>query len=150
MIIHRKGDLFASGLPALAHGVNCQGLMGAGIAAGFAGRWPDMCLAYQRICANENLDLGGVFTWEEPGGPVIFNLASQFYPGADARPWALAMALARMTQLAYKRGIGEVGMPMIGCGIGGLSPEWLDIILKPYENAPVDLTVFEYVPEKAP
>jgi O-acetyl-ADP-ribose deacetylase (regulator of RNase III) len=74
VITWKEGDLFASGLPAIAHGVNCRGVMGAGIAG------------YQ---------------------------------------------------------VKDIGLPMIGCGIGGLRENDLAAALAPYENAPVNLTIFK-------
>jgi O-acetyl-ADP-ribose deacetylase (regulator of RNase III) len=146
-IEHRRGDLFASGLPALAHGVNCRGAMGAGIARGFRDRWPDMYMTYREACAKGALQPGQVLTWEdERTGTVIFNLATQRLTGPDVQPWAIVTATGQMILAARNRGIKQVGMPMIGCGIGGLRPGVLWACLEPFYGAPVDLIVCEYVP----
>lgn len=146
MIRYRQGDLFASGLPALAHGVNCRGAMGAGIARSFRERWPDMYEDYRQICAAGHLRPGQVFAWKDATGLVIVNLATQKNTGADAKPWAVATAIGQMIMLAQELGITEVGLPLIGCGIGGLKREDLVVCLAPFEVAPVNLSVYEYVP----
>jgi O-acetyl-ADP-ribose deacetylase (regulator of RNase III) len=147
MITYRTGDLFASGLPAIAHGVNCQGVMGAGIAAQFRRRWPDMYEAYRKQCGQfGGLIPGDVIPWKHPGG-VIFNLATQLDPGADAQPWMITAAVGRMIREAhYSYGITEIGLPMIGCGFGGLHRDDLYSALAPYRAAPVNLVVFSYEP----
>jgi len=50
-----KGDLFANRYKAraLAHGCNCQGSMGAGMATGFRDRYPAMRAEYRRRCKAE-------------------------------------------------------------------------------------------------
>lgn len=152
MIQWREGDLFESGLPALAHGVNCQGLMGAGIARQFADRYPLMRDIYHGTCLGHGLRLGGVLPYQEPlddSAPWIFNLATQWLPGADARPWAISTAVGQMILLCQELDISKVGMPLIGCGIGGLNEAWLDVILKPFGSAPVDLVVYRFTPQPA-
>lgn len=144
MITCRTGDLFASGLPAIAHGVNCRGVMGAGIAASFRQRWPDMYEAYRQYCGAGLLHPGDVFSWGPPGS-VIFNLATQAEPGPDAKPWMITAAVGKMIQVAcYDYGLAEIGLPMIGCGIGGLHRDDLYSALAPFRAAPVSLVVFSY------
>lgn len=150
-IKHCQGDLFEQDMPALAHGVNCQGVMGGGIAAQFRDRWPDMYQVYRAKCERGSLRLGDVFEWYTGGvgarsSEKIFNLVTQYNPGPDARPWAIAVSIGTMIRIAHKLNIKEIGMPMIGCGIGGLGPVQLWACLEPYQGAPVDLIVYEYKP----
>jgi O-acetyl-ADP-ribose deacetylase (regulator of RNase III) len=147
MITYRDGDLFASGLPALAHGVNCKGVMGAGIAAQFRYRYPKMFESYRRRCLRGELLPGEIVPWKHDDGTVIFNLATQDNFGACAQPWMIAAAVGQMvTEAIADYQVTEIGLPMIGCGIGGLTPGDLHYSLVPYENAPVNLTVFKYIP----
>ena len=50
-----SGDLFdnAHGVRAFAHGCNCQGSMGAGVAKTFRARYPEMYEEYRRRCKAE-------------------------------------------------------------------------------------------------
>jgi O-acetyl-ADP-ribose deacetylase (regulator of RNase III) len=147
VITWKVGDLFASGLPAIAHGVNCRGVMGAGIAVQFRQRWPDMYEAYRKQCLKGHLQPGDILAWRDVRtGAIIFNLATQDQPGACAQPWMITAAAGRMIAEAipYFR-ITGIGLPMIGCGIGGLDPGGIELAraLAPYENAPVNLTIFK-------
>jgi len=76
-----KGDLFANrfGAKALAHGCNCQGSMGAGIATGFRDRYPDMFQEYRRRCKAQprEFNLGDAMLWKEEDKPWVFNLGTQ-------------------------------------------------------------------------
>jgi len=142
MISFREGDLFACGAPALAHGVNCKGVMGAGIAVQFRQRHPEMYKSYRRRCLRGEMIPGDILSWREPACPVVFNLATQQLPGPFARPWMVAAAIGRMiTEAHHDYKIHEIAMPLIGCGIGGLTENDLRRCLAPYADAPVNLTV---------
>jgi O-acetyl-ADP-ribose deacetylase (regulator of RNase III) len=72
-----KGDLFRQeGLRALAHGCNCAGAMGKGIAVEFRSRFPKMYAEYKQRCADGAFTPGEVFTWTEQG-LTVFNLGTQ-------------------------------------------------------------------------
>ena len=119
----REGDLFKQDdLASLGHGVNCRGVMGAGIARPFSKLDPAMYAAYKEICYNGELRPGDIFPWKMEDGTVIYNIASQDLPGANATYSALGLGLYKVARHALKNGINNIGIPRIGCGIGGL--EW--------------------------
>src|SRR5262249_6706425 len=71
------GDLFANvhAAQAFAHGCNCQGSMGAGIAVGFRERYPTMYEQYRARCKAEprEFNLGDVWLWKAIRKPWVFN-----------------------------------------------------------------------------
>ena len=121
-----SGDLFKNRLKAqaLAHGCNCAGSMGAGIAVAFRERYPEMYEEYRRRCKAEprQFNPGDVFLWKNDDRPWVFNLATQErYWRGRATYEAIEACLVKMRQLADGQGIGRVSMPRIGAGLGGLS-----------------------------
>src|SRR5690348_17995978 len=95
------GDLFANAhhAQALAHGVNCQGSMGAGIAVGFRERYPQMYEEYRRRCKAipRQFNPGDSFLWKAKDKPWVFNLATQEqYWRGRATYEAVAQALETM------------------------------------------------------
>jgi O-acetyl-ADP-ribose deacetylase (regulator of RNase III) len=118
---HRTGDLFAQpDLKAFGHGVNCRGIMGAGIAKEFRRRWPDMYTQYTVNCANNKLLPGDVLPWRSPEGITVYNMATQAQPGPHAKYMHVARSLDVALRHARRHGIDAVGVPRIGAGIGGL------------------------------
>ena len=85
MIVERTGDLFTTECPALGHGVNTLGSMGAGIAVEVRRRWPAMYTAYREECQSARLQPGGIFVWQAPDR-LIVNLATQRRVGRGAAP----------------------------------------------------------------
>lgn len=124
------GDLFENEhqAQALAHGCNCQGAMGAGIAVGFRERYPAMYAAYRQRCkaSPRQFNPGDVFLWKADDQPWVFNLATQEdYWRSRATYDAIERALRAMRAQADAEGIASIAMPRIGAGHGGLS--WANV-----------------------
>lgn len=124
-ITYKVGDLFESTEPALAHGCNTHGVMGAGVARIVRQRHPEAFYAYTQACDMGRFRLGSALpVYSSPAGDRgrwIYNLATQVNPGADATLWGVFLSFANMAEDARVRGIDAVGIPRIGCGIGGLT-----------------------------
>jgi O-acetyl-ADP-ribose deacetylase (regulator of RNase III) len=145
-----QGDLFdpAHKFNALAQGVNTRGIMGSGIAVDFREKFPDMYEDYMDECSKYSSVLPGLMhQWYDekgtggcyPDNPAVYNLFSQIHPGMGNASMEL---LERATYLmlleaedaltvfgCYDQldgtkdltdGKFRVGLPWIGCGVGGL------------------------------
>jgi O-acetyl-ADP-ribose deacetylase (regulator of RNase III) len=122
-IIYLAGDLFANThrAQALAHGCNCLGSMGKGIATGFRDRYPAMYREFRRRCKADPREFnpGDCMLWKEDDRPWVFNLATQRgYKGATFE--AIEAALTSMRRQAEKESVRSIAMPRIGAGYGGL------------------------------
>ncbi len=127
----RVGDLFTSGAPAIGHGVNVSGVMGAGVARVVRERFPDCHLDYYRHCRTGRLRPGGVHIWQptRSGEPMIVNLATQDLPGPNARLWWVRQSMRRALAELAELGVDRLAIPRIGCGIGGLTfPDVLGVL----------------------
>ena len=151
-----SGDLFANdyGARALAHGVNCKGSMGAGIAVGFRERYPEMYEEYRRRCkaVPRELNPGDCFLWKVTDQPWVFNLATQEdYWRSRATYEAVETALAARRALAEAEAVLTIAMPRIGTGYGGLSWKKLrGIVEQVFADWSGTLYIFEqYVPAVA-
>jgi O-acetyl-ADP-ribose deacetylase (regulator of RNase III) len=121
-----SGDLFAEEHAggAFAHGCNCQGSMGAGVAVGVRERYPAMFEQYRAMCkaTPRQFNPGDCWLWCEAGKPAVFNLATQEkYWRSRATYEAVEACLRAMRQQADVAGIVRIAMPRIGAGLGGLS-----------------------------
>lgn len=123
------GDLFTSGFPAIGHGVNTEGAMASGIAVAFKNRFPVMHDEYMRLCETDQFKPGTTWVAEE-AGHVIFNIASQQKPGANATYELLRHGVCDALQQADKLHIEDLALPKIGCGVGGLEWEQVQDILR--------------------
>jgi len=115
--VERVGDAFSSDCPALGHGVNTLGVMGAGIAVQFRQRWPAMYPAYRQACPSGQLQPGGLFVYYA-SDRLIANLATQRGVGRGAAriEWvrqaaraAARLLLEGLALAAYRRRLGGLG-----------------------------------------
>lgn len=148
-----SGDLFSNefDVQAFAHGCNCQGSMGAGIARGFRHRYPEIYEEYRRRCKAKprQFNLGDAWLWKADGQPWVFNLGTQEgYWHARASYEAIEKALQGMMKQADREGIRSIAIPRIGAGFGGLSWNKVRPTIEPvFTDWPGTLYVYEeFVP----
>lgn len=146
------GDLFSLGLEALAHGCNCQGVMGAGIAVEFRKRFPTMFEEYKVLCAHNVLSPGNIFKCKVQTGQTIYNLMTQqgVGRGRGATLEAVEQSVGKMVKDAEENSISIIGLPRIGAGLGGLPWHSVRSILESIgDQTNVTLVVVEYfLPKK--
>lgn len=141
MVRYLEGDLMLSRAQVLAHGVNCRGSMGAGIAVAFKRRFPAMFQEYRRHCQKGILTPGGLFLWKEES-PWVLNLATQAHKGRAELPY-VREAFAVGAALIDGEGVRTVAMPRIAAGLGGLAWEEVRPILEEAFH-PLPARVFVY------
>ena len=134
-------DMFDKGeFDVIAHGANCQSKMGAGIAKQIKERYPDAYYADLYDWRLPEMKLGSL-SWTNDRS--IFNLYTQYDLGKDARISALCNALAQFNLIVSKD--LKIGLPQIGCGIGGLEWSVVKAIIQKYLKD-YDVTVVIYKP----
>jgi len=125
-VIEKQGDVFTTKAFYIGHGVNCQGVMGAGIAKTIRDNFPKNYAEYKKIC-DEGLLVPGSYGVYVEDSKAIVNLATQEFPGRDAKYEHVFKSLYYFAKRASRQKALEdygnlVAIPEIGCGIGGL--EW--------------------------
>ncbi|QFP93789.1 hypothetical protein [Pectobacterium phage Wc4-1] len=133
-----KGDLlkmFKQGhFDVIAHGANCQNIMGGGIAAQISSQFPEALKAdqvfYERMGKTDNIQghtpnpamAGHMSEARVKGGGQIVNLYTQITLGRNAKYQYVERACAKLNRWCKGNSITRLGLPMIGSGIGGLDP----------------------------
>ena len=123
-----KGDIFRiDGVSSYAHGCNCAGAMGKGIAVQFKSKYPDMYLEYKQLCKENKFCPGDVFDYDYGNGH-IYNLGTQATWRTRAKIEYIEKALIQMLELASGDNVTAIALPAIGAGLGGL--KWDDVSRK--------------------
>lgn len=121
------GDIFnLQDISNYAHGCNCAGAMGKGIALQFKEKFPKMYLEYKKLCKEGKFSLGDVFAFDYGDG-FVFNLATQATWKTKADIDAIENSLIKMLSIASKNNLHKIALPKIGAGLGGLN--WNDVKL---------------------
>jgi O-acetyl-ADP-ribose deacetylase (regulator of RNase III) len=121
-----NGNMLSTRLPALAHGVNTQGVMGSGVAKVIRDFYPQVFGPYASACASKVLETGGMLPVKVTEDRWVFNLASQDLPGAHARMDWLEDSLDATFAFCEEESVEGFAIPRIGAGIGGL--DWNDVL----------------------
>lgn len=117
-IEYRYGNLLETDVRYIAHCVNAQGKMNAGIARDIRYRFPEAYQAYTLAYRERRLKLGYVIG-ATSGDKIVLNIVGQEYYGRDGRRYLDYPALRKAIK-AINRNIREpVAFPMIGCGLAG-------------------------------
>jgi len=131
MIITKRCDLLSNTRGILVHGVNCQGQMNSGVAKAVRAKYPVAYSAYATICVplvshnTQNTLLGTTqFVHIEENELYVANCFTQeFYGKAGKRyasPEAIETCMRSVASFAENLAL-PVYMPIMGCGLGGLS-----------------------------
>ena len=162
MIQHKIGDLFESNADFIAHQVNCQGVMGSGVAKQVRELFPHTYVRYRDVCMEEaGFLLGHIHVVDEvlPNGKRLYiaNLFAQDRYGHGGKRYtdyaAFRSCLRELRKRAERFRVlygkePQIAMPYrIGCDRGG--GDWnivLDIIEQ--ELGELDVTLYELPQEK--
>lgn len=119
------GNIFKlDGITSYAHGCNCAGAMGKGIAAQFKNKYPDMYKQYNELCRKGDFTLGDVFVYHHGNG-YVFNLGTQKSWRTKAELKAVELSLNNMLNMASELGVTKIALPRIAAGLGGLN--WKEV-----------------------
>jgi O-acetyl-ADP-ribose deacetylase (regulator of RNase III) len=121
------GDLFQAGEQIIGHQVNCQGMMGSGVAKQMKRLYPEVFTAYAQLCGEKEkeqlLGLCQLVPLEGKSGQYAANLFGQLTYGRSGTKYtdddALRKAFIRLSEFAKQHQL-TVALPYkIGCDRGG-------------------------------
>lgn len=128
MIRYIKGDLFQVTSGVIAHGCNCIGVMGAGVAKTVRELYPEAFTRYYFTCSTYSPDdlIGVAQLIRVTPDLYIANCFTQKTIGKrgvvtkPADVGAIVTSLEYVAEFCLSNGIDTVSMPKIGAGLGGL------------------------------
>lgn len=125
MIHTVEGDLFDNReAEVYINPVNCEGVMGKGIAKEFKHRYPDMFWRYKTHCDQGLMHPGSVVVWKDlrvgRQPEYIFNLATKDRWRNVSRWEWIYDGLSQTVFLMRDMGLHKLAMPALGCGEGRL------------------------------
>ena len=149
MIKHIKCNIFESGADVVCHQVNCQGVMGSGIARQVREKYPNNYKGYCMMCEEFKPSelLGKVFCGKVGEKFIIANLFAQEKFGYDGKCYTSYDALKKCLENVRSGFSGQtIAIPyLMGCYRGG--GDW-DIVYKMIEDifgdSDCDILICEY------
>lgn len=137
MLQYKKGDVTDANEQVIAHGVNCMGHFGSGVAGAIKRKHPYVRNQYLSLSEH----ILGTCQFVKYDNRVWVNAHTQEDKGYDGKAYAdltaIANCLIEINEYMQLYKLTTIAMPKIGCGLGGL--EWdevnilVDELLKDYE-----------------
>ena len=128
MIEFRTGDIFDSYAEALVCPVNCEGVMGKGLAKEFKRIFPENYSMYRNYCLDKRLNPGHIFVTDRGKDRVprfILNFPTKDRWRNKSNLVDIQHGLNALQSHIIGRMIKSVAVPTLGCGLGGLN--WIDV-----------------------
>lgn len=130
MIELKTGDLFQSHCKTLVNTVNCEGVMGKGIALAFKKAYPEMYEQYRWECFNtHNIAPGKLWVWNNPNDLTLFESPMKHnvlcfptkirWRNPSKIEW-IEMGLKTFQEIYWQENIFSIAFPKLGCANGGL------------------------------
>lgn len=149
MVRHIKGDIFQSNADIIIHQVNCQGVMGSGVAKQVRERYPVVYEAYRALCSNcepKKRLLGIAQSVVVNDKTTVVNVFSQENFGYDGRCYTDYDALRKGLEAVRDSTDRDtsIAIPyLMGCHRGG--GDW-SVVSKMIEKIfnERDVTLYEY------
>jgi len=126
MVNEIKGSLLDTPCKYIAHGVNCQGVMGAGVARALFEKWPEVRREYlkffnrsMRLVVYGQEELLGCVNEVKCGDKIVLNCFTQNHYMPRGPLHLDYDALKKCFEHIVKLKIDKLAIPKIGCGLAG-------------------------------
>jgi O-acetyl-ADP-ribose deacetylase (regulator of RNase III) len=153
MIEYKHGDILLEDAEAIINTVNCEGVMGRGIALQFKNSYPENFKAYAKACKNNEVQPGRMFVFETgqlTNPHYIINFPTKRHWRGNSRMEDIEAGLKALVATIQQYNIGSIAIPPLGSGLGGLNrssvKRRIEAALQPLSN--VRVIIFE--PKGAP
>jgi len=124
------GNLLTTRVDALVNPVNCEGVMGKGLALQFKQAWPAMFVDYQKAAKAGRVEPGRIHVWATglaEGPRYILNLPTKRRWREPSRIEDIDAGLTDLVRQVATLGLRSIAVPPLGAGNGGL--DWA--VVKP-------------------
>ena len=145
------GNILASQCQPLVNTVNCDGVMGAGIALEFKLRLPAMFDRYVEHCQAGRINIGSLWLYKPPADAREQRWALNF---PTKRHWKypsqvkyLEAGLQKFLDTYQQKGIQSIAFPLLGATNGGISEDESLVVMQRYlSQCDIPVEIYHYDP----
>lgn len=141
------GNIWNSKAQTIVNTVNCEGVMGAGIALECRLRFPAMFTRYKEYCENGSLQPGTLWLYKSEK-PWILNFPTKTLWKLPSKEEYLHLGLKKFTETFTSKGIYSIAFPLLGASNGGISEKRsLEIMMHYLNSLDLDIEIYKYDPK---
>ncbi len=145
----KEGNIFTSKCQTLVNTVNCDGVMGSGIALEFRLRRPAMFAQYAKHCKAKRLDIGKLWIYKPPPGEPdkrwTLNFPTKRHWKYPSKKEYLESGLEKFVATYRDQHIESIAFPTLGTANGGLAEDEVIPLMKSYlKKCDVPIEIYRY------
>ena len=146
-----NGNIFNTKAQTIVNTVNCDGVMGKGIALVFKLRYPLMFDIYCQHCDNGLIDIGKLWLYRgESNAPWVLNFPTKKHWSDPSEYSYIEDGLSKFVTTYKEKGITSIAFPLLGANNGGLDKDKvLEIMVHYLKECDIPIEIYQYDP-KAP
>ncbi|MDP5132183.1 MAG: macro domain-containing protein [Paraglaciecola sp.] len=122
-------NIFTSTAQTLVNTVNCEGVMGAGIALECRLRYPELFTRYQQFCEQNLLQPGKLWLYKGEERWIL-NFPTKQQWKQPSKLQYLELGLDNLVSTFQQRGITSIALPLLGADKGGLDKTQVLALMK--------------------
>ncbi|MGP9515915.1 macro domain-containing protein [Psychrobacter sp. AOP5-CZ1-12] len=140
-----KGNIWTTNHKVLVNTVNCEGVMGAGIALESGLRYPEMYARYKRICEDGKLNIGNLWIYKDSNPYWIMNFPTKKSWKLPSKIEYLELGLKKFVETYKEKEVESVAFPLLGAANGGLDEKIVLEVMKNYlGNLDIPVEIYLY------
>lgn len=145
----QTGNIFTSQCQTLVNTVNCDGVMGTGIALEFKLRLPDMFEQYVEHCKRNRIAIGKLWLYKPPPDSReqhwVLNFPTKLHWKYPSKIEYLEAGLEKFVATYQARGIQSIAFPVLGSANGGIpEEESLALMQKCLAQCDIPVEIYRY------
>lgn len=142
MISYNESTIFNTNAQTLVNTINCNGVMGAGLALEFKLRYPQMYSSYVESCRQREIQVGHVYFYQYNTTHLIVNFPTKKDWKYPSRLEWISEGLKDFVKQYKHWGVRSVAFPKLGCDRGGLDWKQVKPLMEKYLLPLEDLQVY--------
>lgn len=157
MIIRKDGNIFTTTCHTIVNTVNCEGVMGAGIAYEFRLRFPQMYEQYREFCKKDSngkrlLDIGKLWIYKvgkerNEQYAYVLNFPTKLSWKNPSKIEYIKAGLDKFVKTYKQKGILSAAFPLLGTAKGGLDEKEVFGVMTEYlSQVDIDIEIWGFNP----
>ena len=152
MLEIKKGNIFTSKAQTIVNTVNCEGVMGAGIAFELRLRHPKMFEKYKEFCKQNAIKIGTLWIYnlskdENANYAKILAFPTKTSWKLPSKEEYLHAGLSKFIKTYKEKGIESIAFPLLGASRGGIDENVSLKIMKEYlSGAEIPVEIWHFDP----
>lgn len=143
MIIYKEDNIFNSDTQVLVNTINCDGVMGKGLALEFKLRYPQIFEDYKQKCSKSLVKIGEPYLFKAKDKWVL-NFPTKYHWRNPSKIEYIEKGLKYFSENYKNWGIKSISFPRLGCTTGGLGWNNVKILMEKYLSN-LDINVYIYL-----